>query len=125
MILLTKAQRHPLFRLFRRDFPSWVTPFKRQNSTRFFTTTRAWTRSFPSRFRQFAPIVSRAALAGYRYFRGRIFPIRAKQVLSMSRARARSGSLRAISVASPAKPSIWSSCASAYRRANSGYFASH
>jgi hypothetical protein len=32
MVLLTKAQRHALFRLFRRDFPSWVIPFKRQNN---------------------------------------------------------------------------------------------
>jgi hypothetical protein len=47
MVLLTKAQRHALCQLFRRAFPSWVTPFKRQNGTRFFTTTHAWTRSFP------------------------------------------------------------------------------
>jgi hypothetical protein len=26
VIALTKAQRESLFRLFRRDFPSWVTP---------------------------------------------------------------------------------------------------
>ena len=69
------------------------------------------------------PVLCR--LGDYRYFWGDILPIRKKQVLTMSRARARSGSLRAISVASPAKPSIWSSRASAYRRAKSGYFASH
>lgn len=29
MIVLTKAQRKALFRVFQRDFPSWRTPFKR------------------------------------------------------------------------------------------------
>jgi hypothetical protein len=34
MVLLTKAQREALFRLFRRDFPSWVTPFRQNCITR-------------------------------------------------------------------------------------------
>jgi hypothetical protein len=29
MIVLTKLQRKALFRVFQRDFPSWVTPTKR------------------------------------------------------------------------------------------------
>lgn len=29
MIVLTKAQRRALFRVFQRDFPSWVTPTRR------------------------------------------------------------------------------------------------
>jgi hypothetical protein len=32
MIILTKAQRKALFRVFQRDFPSWRTPFKRDGS---------------------------------------------------------------------------------------------
>lgn len=31
MIVLTKAQRNALFRVFQRDFPSWVTPTRRQD----------------------------------------------------------------------------------------------
>ena len=34
MICLTKAQRNALFRLFQRDFPSWVTPFRQSSITR-------------------------------------------------------------------------------------------
>ena len=40
MICLTKAQRDALFRLFQRDFPSWVTPF-RQSITRENRVTHA------------------------------------------------------------------------------------
>jgi hypothetical protein len=29
MVKLTKAQRKALFRVFQRDFPSWLTPFSR------------------------------------------------------------------------------------------------
>ena len=29
MIILTKAQRKALFKIYRRDFPSWETPFYR------------------------------------------------------------------------------------------------
>ena len=32
MISLTKPQRNALFRLFRRDFPSWETPTRRRNT---------------------------------------------------------------------------------------------
>ena len=34
MICLTKAQRDALFRLFQRDFPSWVTPSRQNSITR-------------------------------------------------------------------------------------------
>jgi hypothetical protein len=34
MLLLTKPQRNALFQLFRRDFPSWVTPFRQNSITR-------------------------------------------------------------------------------------------
>jgi hypothetical protein len=29
MVILTKAQRAALFRIFQRDFPSWITPRRR------------------------------------------------------------------------------------------------
>ena len=31
MIILTRKQREALFKVFQRDFPSWVTPFKRES----------------------------------------------------------------------------------------------
>ena len=31
MVILTKAQRTALFRVFQRDFPGWVTPSRRLN----------------------------------------------------------------------------------------------
>jgi hypothetical protein len=32
MVKLTKAQRKALFKVFQRDFPGWVTPFKRMGA---------------------------------------------------------------------------------------------
>jgi hypothetical protein len=31
MIKTTRAQREALFKVFQRDFPNWITPFKRRN----------------------------------------------------------------------------------------------
>ncbi len=52
MVCLTKAQRDALFRLFQRDFPSWVTP-SRQNSITREEKLSDTGRGLPSRFRQF------------------------------------------------------------------------
>ena len=30
MVTLTKEQRKAVFKIFQRDFPNWITPFKRQ-----------------------------------------------------------------------------------------------
>ena len=51
MICLTKAQRRALFRLFQRDFPAWVTPFRQNSITRENRVTHA--RGLPFRFRRF------------------------------------------------------------------------
>lgn len=33
MVILTRAQREALFRVFKRDFPNWVSPTSRTNHT--------------------------------------------------------------------------------------------
>jgi len=33
MVKTNRAQREALFRVFQRDFPSWVTPYKRKTQT--------------------------------------------------------------------------------------------
>ena len=44
MICLSKAQRNALFRLFQRDFPSWVTPSRQNSITREKSSdTCSWT----------------------------------------------------------------------------------
>ena len=51
MICLTKAQRNALFRLFQRDFPSYVKPFRQNSITREKLSDTC--RGLPFQFRQF------------------------------------------------------------------------
>lgn len=66
-----------------------------------------------------------AALGDYQYFRGHSRPIIAKRASIMSRGRARSGSVSAISTVSSSSQPICDHRAIAYLRANSGCFSSH
>ena len=56
MIILTRKQREALFKVFQRDFPSWITPFKRYRSGMQLGTDRV-----PSiQYRRFRKLVQPA-----------------------------------------------------------------
>ena len=89
-----------------------------------------WSSVFPSLsiIGVFAPLVRWCAwstLGDYQYFRGQSRPTIPKRASIISRARARSGSVSAISTVSSSSQSICDHRAIAYIRANSGCFSSH
>ena len=76
MVCLTKAQRDALFRLFQRDFPSWVTP-SRQNSITREEKLSDTGRGLPSRFQAvWRPLRFRLAQAMRPSVRGRFLILR-------------------------------------------------